>query len=343
MPTATESAAPQHPARRLDRKLGNILAGRYTPDDFILADAKDADMGFGVTAAGPVSEAPDRGVGPGRYRTRESYLESMRSQLAGGELDILLASAVNAERLTAEGWPDDDVTLAIRANDTTDIWLSRGATYRAAPARPFRSVDLAAIRPFCDLVLYSVTLNNDLDHDLATLEAYREFRQEAASLGIRHFLEVFDPNAPVDLTDDQVAAFVNDSTVRILAGVTSSQRPLFLKMTYNGADALAELVEHDPSLVVGVLGGTAGTTRDTFELLHRIQQHGGRIALFGRKIQQAESQLELVSLMRPVLRGELSPADAVRAYHAVLAEAEIPSQRSLEADLELTDPILRSE
>jgi len=341
--TATESAAPQHPARRLDRKLGAIAAGRYTPDDFILADAKDADMGFGITAPGPVAGAPDGGVGPGRYRTRESYLESMRSQLEGGELDILLASAANGERLTTEGWPDDDVTLAIRANDTTDIWLSRGATYRAAPSRPFRSADLAAIRPFCDLVLYSITLNNDLDHDLATLQAYREFRQEAASLGVRHFLEVFDPNAPADLTDDQVAAFINDSTIRILAGVTGSQRPLFLKMNYNGADALAELVEHDPSLAVGVLGGTAGTTRDTFELLHRIEQHGGRIALFGRKIQGAESQLELVSLMRPVLRGDLSPTDAVRAYHAVLAEAHISPQRTLEADLELTDPIMRSE
>jgi hypothetical protein len=79
-------------------------------------------------------------------------------------------------------------------------------------------------------------------------------------------------------------------------------------MAYNGADALAELVEHDPSVVVGLLGGSSGTTRDTFELLHRAQLHGGRVALFGRKIQRAESQLDLVGLMRPVLRGELSPA-----------------------------------
>ena len=114
-------------------------------------------------------------------------------------------------------------------------------------------------------------------------------------------------------------------------------------MPYNGADALAELVEHDPSLVVGVLGGSAGTTRDTFELLLRIERHGGRVALFGRKIQQAESQLDLVSLMRPVLRGELSPTDAVGAYHAFLAEAGIKPVRALEADLEMTDPVLRAE
>jgi hypothetical protein len=44
--------------------------------------------------------------------------------------------------------------------------------------------------------------------------------------------------------------------------------------------------------------------------------------------------------MRPVLRGELSPADAVRAYHDVLAKAEIAAHRELEADLRVTDPVL---
>ena len=37
--------------RRLDRKLGAITAGRYTPGDFVIADAKDADMAFGLTSA----------------------------------------------------------------------------------------------------------------------------------------------------------------------------------------------------------------------------------------------------------------------------------------------------
>ena len=40
--------------------------------------------------------------------------------------------------------------------------------------------------------------------------------------------------------------------------------------------ALAELVEHDPELVVGILGGSAGTTRDTFELLARAQAQGAQ-------------------------------------------------------------------
>ena len=111
-------------------------------------------------------------------------------------------------------------------------------------------------------------------------------------------------------------------------------------MAYNGPDVLAELAGHDPSLVVGILGGSAGTTRDTFELLHQAERRGARVALFGRKIQRAESQLDLVSLMRPVLRGELSPADAVRAYHEALAKGGIAPHRSLEADLTVTDPAL---
>lgn len=323
------------PDRKLDRKLQSILGNTYTADDFVIADAKDADMAFGVQAPGS--------AGDGRYRTREAYLDDMRGQVAQGTIDILLTSASNGERLSDDGSLDDAVTLAVRANDTTDIWNHRGGAYTAQPSRPFRTVDLAAVRPFCDLVLYSVTFNHDLDHDLATLEEYRRFRQEAGALGMRHFLEVFNPNAPAGLGAGDVGAFVNDSIVRTLAGVTRAERPLFLKMAYNGAAAVAELVEHDSSLVIGVLGGSAGTTRDTFELLHRTEQAGGRVALFGRKIQRAEAQLELVALMRPVLRGELSPADGVRAYHDALAKADVTPQRSLENDLAVTDSVLLAE
>ena len=331
------------PDRRLDRKLRAIAEGRYTPDDFVLADAKDADMGFGLTAAGAVDDAPEGVLGPGRYQTRERYLQAMRAQAEHGVIDILLTSASNGERLAADGSLPADVTLAIRANDTSDVWVGRGAGYAAMPSRPFRTVDLAAIRPFCDLVLYSITFNNDLQADLVSLEAYAAFRREAASIGMRHFLEVFNPNAPSRLEPEQMASFVNDSIVRALAGVTQAQRPVFLKLGYNGADALLELTEHDPSLVVGVYGGAVGTTRDTFELLHRAHEHGARVALFGRKIQHAESQLDLVDLLRPVLRGELSSADAVRAYHEALARADVRPRRSLAEDLQLTDRVLRSE
>lgn len=342
--TASADTAAAAPARRLDRKLATIAAGRYSPADFLLADAKDADMAFGVAAPGPVPGTPPDGRGrPGFFRTRETYLAAMRDGIRGGHLDIMLTSASNGERLVRDGWPDPEVTLAIRGNDTTDIWLPRGATVAMRPSRPFRTVDLARIRPFCDLVLYSITLNDDVERDLATVDAYRAFRHEAAALGVRHFLEVFNPNAPVDLAPSDTGAFINDWIIRILAGVTADERPSFLKVAYNGADALAELAEHDPTLVVGILGGSSGTTRDTFELLARAEAHGARVALFGRKIQHAESQGALVALMREVLERRMDPVAAVRAYHVSLARQGLGSVRPLEADLEVTDPILRAE
>lgn len=347
-PPSGAAAAGAPPARRLDRKLAAIAAGRYTPDDFVIADAKDADMAFGVTAAGVRPDGPSAtgsGVaadGPRRYRTRSEYLAAMRSLVQHDLIDVLLTSASNGERLSANGSVGGEVTLAVRANDSTDVWNVRGSGYPGIPSRPFRTAHLPSVRRFCDLVLYSVTFNNDLDHDLRTVEAYAAFRDEAASLGLRHFLEVFNPNAPVDLAPEQVGEFVNDSIIRTLAGVTSAHRPVFLKMPFNGAGALGELVEHDASLVVGVLGGSAGTTRDTFELLAQAERHGARVALFGRKIQRAESQLDLVGLMRPVLRGELSAEDATREYHEALAKAGVAAHRSLDADLEITDPVLQA-
>ena len=332
------------PDRRLDRKLASIAAGTYTPDDFIIADAKDADMAFGAASVGPRPGDPDPGhaSGPGLRRTRDEYLQAIRDLAAQGELDIVLTSASNGQRLAADGSIDPDVTLAVRANDTTDIWYLRHAGYSSQPSRPFRTADLEAVRPFCDLVLYSMTFNNDLDHDVASLEAYRSFRKEASAIGMRHFLEVFNPNAPVDLAPEHVGAFVNDCIIRCLAGVVAEHRPLFLKMAFNGTAALAELAEHDPSLVVGILGGSAGTTRDAFELLHQAESSGARVALFGRKIQRAESQLDLVGLMRPVLRGALTPAAAVEAYHQALVAAGVTPHRPLDDDLAITEPVLKA-
>src|SRR5665811_810973 len=192
-----------------------------------------------------------------------------------------------------------------------------------------------------DLVLYSITFNNDRDLDLATLEAYARFREDARAAGLRHILEVFNPNAPVGLSGQDVGAFINDSIVRTLAGLTSTERPLFLKVAFNGPDELEELVNYDPTLVVGVLGGAAGTTRDTFELLSQAERHGARVALFGRKIQQAESQSDLVGLMRSVLRRDLSPEQAVQEYHQSLHSQALLARRTLEEDLAITEPVLR--
>jgi len=327
--------------KTLDRRLASILAGTYRPDDFIIADAKDADMARGLESAGPQRPGPD-GRPRGGFRPRPDFLEDM-AQIAGqAEIDILLASASNGEVLADEGrFQGSPVTLAVRANDATDIWLARNSSYSRELSRPFRSVNLELVRRFCDLGLYSITFNNDLAHDLASVEAYARFREDARRVGLRHFLEVFNPNAPVALAPEAVPAFVNDSIHRTLAGLTRAERPLFLKIAYNGPRALEELVADDPGRVVGVLGGSAGTTRDCYELLAQAGRHGARVALYGRKIQLAESPLDLVALMRPVIRGDLSPAEAVRAYHAALEKKGLRPARTLDADAQITEAVLR--
>ena len=114
-------------------------------------------------------------------------------------------------------------------------------------------------------------------------------------------------------------------------------RPLFLKIVYHGPRAMEELAQYDPNLVVGILGGSAGTTYDAFKLIHDAQKYGARVALFGRKINQAEHQLAFIEMLRLITEGQISPEEAVRAYHGVLQGKKIRPRLPLEKDLELTD------
>ena len=75
-----------------------------------------------------------------------------------------------------------------------------------------------------------MTFSNDLERDLANVEAYRAFRDEALAAGMRHFLEVFNPAIDIGLAGEDLALFINDVIVRSLAGLTTAEQPLFLKM-----------------------------------------------------------------------------------------------------------------
>lgn len=324
---------------RLDQKLAAIRAGRYTREDFIIADAKDGDMGPSLTSTGP-ERAPDGSWS--RYRTRPQFLEQIKAIVAQDIVDIMLVSASNLELLAEDGvFRDSAVKPAIRANDTTDIWVVRGNTYSSRPSRPFRSALLSQSKARTDLGLYSITFNNDLDADYASLLAFRDFRADAAAAGFDYFLEIFNPNVACGLDAAAMPAFVNDSILRCLAGLTRAERPKFLKIVYNGAKALDELASFDPGLVVGVLGGGAGTTRDCYELLAQAERYGARVALFGRKINLAESPLAMVAMMRRVVEGDIGPAEAVRAYHGELQKAGIKPLRPLAQDGEITEAVLK--
>ncbi len=332
--------------KTLDRKLARILADSSCRD-FILADAKDADMAFGLAAPG---RSPEHHAGEARFRSLAEYRQLMREIVAQEQVDIMLMSASTSEMLLIEERLFDysPVTPAVRANDTSDIWLAGGAgRYSSQPSAPFRTATLdhiqcgkAECQPAersrgADLGLYSVTFNNDVELDRRTLEAYRAFRIEAENKGFRHFLEVFDPNAP-EAPPPDLARFVNDSIVRSLAGVTSRGRPLFFKIVYHGPAAMEALAAYDRSLVIGILGGSAGTTFDAFQMLWEAKKYGARAALYGRKINQAEHQLSFVEHLRAVADDQLPPDEAVRAYHGALQRLGIRPHRSLADDLVLT-------
>jgi DhnA family fructose-bisphosphate aldolase class Ia len=320
----------------LDQKLNRIRDGRYRRSDFIIADAKDADMGFGLIAPGPNGE--------GGYKSREQYLNAMTEMTRSGLIDVMLMSASSAEALVRRRvFRNRKVTPAVRLNDASDIWSQRGSTYRDHASRPFATVTLAQAAGISDLGLYSVTFSNNVERDSETLHAYRAFRTEAAKYKLRHFLEVFNPAFDIGLRGAEMGEYINDCIIRTLAGVTAADRPLFLKVQYNGPKAMEELASYDPKgLIVGVLGGGKGTTRDAFELALRSERHGARVALFGRKINLAEAPLDLVALMRGVVEGSISSRDAVKDYHDRLNKAGVKPHRALKDDLEIAEPILMS-
>src|SRR6266581_7304489 len=349
--------------KSLDTKLAEIKVNPASRA-FIIADAKDADMAFGVRAPGPRSYLSGRGERPARFSpeiwTREEYgyrnlpefLDIIREVVKQGVVDIMLMSAYVNEQLTIkEGlFQKSHVTPAARANDTTDVWAVRHGCYTSEPAQPFRTATIDQIQcgriecdrateefPGANLGLYSVTFVNDLEQDRETLLAFKAFREEAERKKFRYFLEVFDPNVDSGVPPEKLGEFINDNIIRSLAGVPEAGRPLFLKIVYHGPRAMEELAQYDPNLVVGILGGSAGTTYDAFKLIHDAQKYGARVALFGRKINQAEHQLAFIEMLRLITDGTISPEEAVRAYHGVLQAKNIKPKLPLEKDLKLTD------
>lgn len=328
--------------KTLDEKLARIAADSSCTD-FILADAKDADMAFGLAAPG-IKRNPTDDKSP--FHSIQDYRANIRAIVEQQLVDIMLMSVSTSDVLAVRErlFENSPITPAIRANDTSCIWLhGTQADYTNQPSRAFRTaiIDeaigananglIAPGQPQVNLGLYSITFNNDVALDHSAMSAFRDFREEAWKKGFRYFLEVFAPNAPANPIKD-VPRFVNDNIVRLLAGVGLATRPLFLKIPYFGPAAMEQLASYDSSLVVGILGGSAGTTFDAFQMLWEAKKYGARVALFGRKINLAEHQLSFVEQLRALGDGNTTPAEAVKAYHAALKKLNIAPVRSLADD-----------
>ena len=177
--------------------------------------------------------------------------------------------------------------------------------------------------------------------DLEMLNAYRDFREEAMEFKLNHFLEVFNPQTRTGLNQLQLGEYVNDCILKTLAGQISTERPLFLKIQYNGPKAMEELSSYDPNnLIVGILGGGKGTTRDCFELISKSSKYGAKVALFGRKINLSEDQNLIVQTMRYIIEG-MSSSEGVKFYHDKLKKKKITPDLNLSRDLQITDKVLK--
>src|SRR5690606_39065366 len=109
------------------------------------ADAKDADMAFGIGAPG---QSPERHEGEVRFKTLAEYRQQIREVIQQGIVDIVLMSPSTNEVLNIQErlFEGSHVTPAARANDTTDVHVVRGgATYLEA-SRPFRTATLDHIQ-----------------------------------------------------------------------------------------------------------------------------------------------------------------------------------------------------
>ena len=291
-------------------------------------------MALGIGAPG---HSPEMHAGEVQFRTLEEYRDQMRLITRQGLVDIMLMSASSNHALTIRErlFDDSPVTPAVRANDTTDIHLARGSTYRAA-SRRVRSARRASTtssaatsiarprsgRSGANLGLYSVTFNNDLEHDLRDAGAVPRVPRRGRAQGF--------PLLPRGLRPERHGrgrrrglAAVHQRHDHADAGGGRPGGPAAVPQDRlsrpEGAGRAGPVTTR--SLVVGILGGSAGTTRDAFQLLHDAQKYGAKVALFGRKINNAENQLAFVQFLRLIVEGQVGPVDAVKAYHAVLGQA----------------------
>src|SRR3984885_651889 len=113
--------------KSLDRKLRSIHADPHGSKEFIIADAKDADMAFGLGAPG---QSPERHDGELRFKSLAAYRQQIRDVIQQRIVDIVLMSASTSEVLCVNErlFDESPITPAGRANDATDVHIPRGGT-----------------------------------------------------------------------------------------------------------------------------------------------------------------------------------------------------------------------
>jgi hypothetical protein len=124
-----------------------------------------------------------------------------------------------------------------------------------------------------------------------------------------------------------------EADLRTLLAIPDHYRVLFLQGGALGQNAAVPLNLLPPGGVADYIDTGHWAQKSIAEA----QKYGARVALFGRKINQAEHQLAFIEMLRFITEGRIAPGEAVRAYHAVLDTKKIKARLPLEKDLELTE------
>ena len=296
-----------------------------------------------VFAADPLAAGGIHGLGretrPNpHYRTRLEFLNLLRKVAAEGYVDGLLMTPADAEVLAVDErlFDTHPVTPLVRVNAETAIWNPRFGKYRQQYSHPFQTIPVSDAC-YCDysigeakachiqLGLYSITLNNDVEADERTLNAYLQFAREVGETpGFDHILEVFLPNVNLPGMDEKARGqYVADSIVRTMSYLRKHQRPLFIKTVYTTHETWRDLTSFDPTLVIGALGGPRQNTRKTLQLACDVTEYGGRVILFGRSVFEEDDPCLMTKYLRAVLDRTMTVDEAHTAYQRSLREKRV--------------------
>ena len=243
---------------RIDDKLARIRAGDYAKGDFIIADAKDGDMGPSMRSCGPRRRKDGTQDG---FRTRGEFLDSVEAIVRQDVVDVMLTSLSNYEALAARGVYEGSRVMPAGSAPTTPptsgcsaapaTRLSPRARSAAPTWRAQRRSDASSASTRSPS---TTTSTGTTPRSITSRGSARTRRRTTSGTSWRSSTRTRRATSP----PRDVPGFVSDAMMRCLAGLTKAERPEFLKIAYNGPAALEELAAYDPSVVVGILGRRRG-------------------------------------------------------------------------------------
>ena len=180
-----------------------------------------------------------------------------------------------------------------------------GGTYAAEPSRPFRTATIEQIqsgnstdpsgselRRGADLGLYSITPNNDLEFDYATLRRTRNSASRPSARASATSSRCSTPTPAATHARHDLGRFINDLIVRTLAGVPQRAGRCSSRSPTTGRRRWRSWSRYDPHLV-------AGHPR-------RLQRHDLRRVQAARRGEEARRPRRAV---RPQDQQQRAPAD----------------------------------